>query len=98
MTDSVTVEHVDGVQVISINRPQARNAINRAVSEAVAAAWWRRRAACSDYPGGYRRPSRCRGALLPPTLANRAPDDRILRLAFQIKCTESGHDRLVRLR
>jgi enoyl-CoA hydratase len=38
MTDSVTVEYADDVQVISINRPQARNAINRAVSEAVAAA------------------------------------------------------------
>lgn len=38
MTDSVTVHQLDGVQVISINRPQARNAINRAVTEAVAAA------------------------------------------------------------
>jgi enoyl-CoA hydratase len=38
VTDSVIVDQVDGVQVISINRPQARNAINRAVSEAVAAA------------------------------------------------------------
>ena len=38
MTDSVTVHHIEGVQVISINRPQVRNAINRAVSEAVAAA------------------------------------------------------------
>ena len=38
MTDSVIVHQIDGVQVISINRPQARNAINRAVSEAVAAA------------------------------------------------------------
>jgi enoyl-CoA hydratase len=38
VTDSVTVHHVDAVQVISINRPEARNAINRAVSEAVAAA------------------------------------------------------------
>jgi enoyl-CoA hydratase/carnithine racemase len=38
VTDSVTVHQLDGVQVISINRPQARNAINRAVTEAVAAA------------------------------------------------------------
>ena len=38
MTDSVTVHQIEGVQVISINRPQVRNAINRAVSEAVAAA------------------------------------------------------------
>jgi len=38
VTDSVTVHHIEGVQVISINRPQVRNAINRAVSEAVAAA------------------------------------------------------------
>src|SRR5271165_1647948 len=38
VTDSVIVHQIDGVQVISINRPQARNAINRAVSEAVAAA------------------------------------------------------------
>jgi enoyl-CoA hydratase len=36
--DSVIVYQVDGVQVISINRPQARNAVNRAVTEAVAAA------------------------------------------------------------
>jgi len=38
VTDSVTVHQLDGVQVISINRPQARNAINRAVTAAVAAA------------------------------------------------------------
>jgi len=38
VTDSVTVHQIEGVQVISINRPQVRNAINRAVSEAVAAA------------------------------------------------------------
>ena len=38
MTDSVTVHQIEGVQVISINRPQVRNAINREVSEAVAAA------------------------------------------------------------
>ena len=38
MTDSVTVYQIEGVQVISINRPHVRNAINREVSEAVAAA------------------------------------------------------------
>ena len=38
MTDSVTVHQIDGVQVISINRPHSRNAINRAVTEAMAAA------------------------------------------------------------
>jgi enoyl-CoA hydratase len=38
VTDSVTVLQVDGVQVISINRPEARNAVNRAVTEGVAAA------------------------------------------------------------
>ncbi|MGW6359094.1 crotonase/enoyl-CoA hydratase family protein [Streptomyces sp. NPDC055092] len=38
MADEVLVEHADGVTVITINRPQARNAVNRAVSEGVAAA------------------------------------------------------------
>ncbi len=38
MTDEVLVERRDGVQVITINRPQARNALTRAVAEAVAAA------------------------------------------------------------
>jgi enoyl-CoA hydratase len=38
MTDEVTVEHGDGVMVISINRPQARNAINHAVSVGISAA------------------------------------------------------------
>lgn len=36
--DPVLVEHVDGVAVITINRPAARNAINRAVTLAIAAA------------------------------------------------------------
>ena len=38
MPDSVIVQQIDGVQVISINRPEARNAINAAVAGAVAAA------------------------------------------------------------
>jgi enoyl-CoA hydratase len=38
MSDSVLVEQVDRVLVISINRPEARNAVNRAVSVAIAAA------------------------------------------------------------
>ncbi|MGK5114237.1 crotonase/enoyl-CoA hydratase family protein [Geodermatophilus sp. CPCC 205506] len=38
MTDEVLVERRDGVQVVTINRPQARNALTRAVAEAVAAA------------------------------------------------------------
>jgi enoyl-CoA hydratase len=38
VTDEVLVEHIDGVAVITINRPHARNAVNRAVSEGVAAA------------------------------------------------------------
>jgi enoyl-CoA hydratase len=38
MSDSVIVEQVDRVLVISINRPQARNAINRDVTEGIAAA------------------------------------------------------------
>src|SRR3954453_19275106 len=38
MTDEVLVEQRDGVQVITINRPQAKNALNRAVAERVAAA------------------------------------------------------------
>ncbi|SHN16622.1 crotonase/enoyl-CoA hydratase family protein [Cryptosporangium aurantiacum] len=38
MSDEVQVEYADGVVVITINRPQARNAINHAVSAGVAAA------------------------------------------------------------
>ncbi len=38
MTESVLVERRDGVQVITLNRPEARNALDRAVAEAVAAA------------------------------------------------------------
>jgi enoyl-CoA hydratase len=38
MSDEVLVEERGGVQVITINRPQAKNAINRAVSAGMAAA------------------------------------------------------------
>ncbi|MEU9024427.1 crotonase/enoyl-CoA hydratase family protein [Actinomadura sp. NPDC048394] len=38
MSDEVLVEHADGVTVITINRPQARNAVNRSVSDGIAAA------------------------------------------------------------
>src|SRR5580765_7741684 len=38
MTDEVVVERRGYVQVITLNRPQAKNAINRVVSEGVAAA------------------------------------------------------------
>lgn len=38
MTDTVLVEELDRVLVISINRPEARNAINRDVTVAIAAA------------------------------------------------------------
>ena len=38
MADEVLVECADGVTVITINRPEVRNAVNRAVSEGVAAA------------------------------------------------------------
>ncbi|MYQ33900.1 crotonase/enoyl-CoA hydratase family protein [Streptomyces sp. SID4956] len=38
MSDEVLVEHAAGVTLITINRPQARNAVNRAVSEGVAEA------------------------------------------------------------
>lgn len=38
MKDEVLVEHIDGVAVITINRPDAKNAINRAVTDGVAAA------------------------------------------------------------
>ena len=38
MADEVLVEHADRVAVITINRPQARNAINHAVSAGMAAA------------------------------------------------------------
>lgn len=38
MPDSVLVERREGVQLITLNRPEARNALDRAVGEAVAAA------------------------------------------------------------
>ncbi|MFA1546052.1 crotonase/enoyl-CoA hydratase family protein [Actinomadura chokoriensis] len=38
MPDEVLVEHADGVAVVTINRPEARNAVNRAVSDGIAAA------------------------------------------------------------
>lgn len=38
MSDEVLVEHDEGVTVITLNRPQARNAVNRAVAERVAEA------------------------------------------------------------
>jgi enoyl-CoA hydratase len=38
MTDSVLVEHIDGVAIITINRPEAKNAVNLAVSAGVAEA------------------------------------------------------------
>lgn len=38
MADVVLVEQRDGVQLITINRPEARNAVNRAVSDGVSAA------------------------------------------------------------
>ena len=38
MSDVVLVEQRDGVQVITINRPEAKNALDKAVSEAVATA------------------------------------------------------------
>jgi enoyl-CoA hydratase len=38
VSDEVLVERRDGVQVITINRPQAKNALNQAVAEGIAAA------------------------------------------------------------
>jgi enoyl-CoA hydratase len=38
VTDAVLVERRDGVQIITINRPDARNALDKAVGEGVAAA------------------------------------------------------------
>ena len=38
MADEVLVEQRDGVQIITINRPEAKNALNLAVAEGVAAA------------------------------------------------------------
>ena len=38
MTDEVLVEHEDGLVIVTINRPEQRNAVNRAVSYAVCAA------------------------------------------------------------
>lgn len=35
MTDEVLVEHVDGIVIVTINRPDQRNAVNRAVSYGV---------------------------------------------------------------
>ena len=36
MTESVLVSVDDGVMVITINRPQVRNAVNKAISERIA--------------------------------------------------------------
>ncbi|HSA53631.1 MAG TPA: crotonase/enoyl-CoA hydratase family protein [Yinghuangia sp.] len=38
MPDEVLVEHADGVTLITLNRPSVRNAVNRAVSDGMAAA------------------------------------------------------------
>jgi len=38
MSEAVLVEHIDGVAVITINRPEAKNSVNRAVTEGVSAA------------------------------------------------------------
>lgn len=38
MSDEVLFEKHDGIAIIAINRPQAKNAVNRAVAEAVAVA------------------------------------------------------------
>jgi enoyl-CoA hydratase len=38
VADEVLVEQRDGVQIITINRPEAKNALNKAVAEAIAAA------------------------------------------------------------
>jgi enoyl-CoA hydratase len=35
MTDEVLVEHIDGIVVVTINRPEQKNAVNRAVSYGV---------------------------------------------------------------
>jgi enoyl-CoA hydratase len=38
VSDEVLTEYTDGIAVLTINRPEARNAVNRAVAEALAAA------------------------------------------------------------
>ncbi len=38
MSDEVLVEVEDGVMVVTINRPKAKNSVNRAVAEGIAAA------------------------------------------------------------
>lgn len=38
MTDAVLTEFADGVAVVTINRPESRNAVNKAVAEGIAAA------------------------------------------------------------
>ncbi|POX38008.1 enoyl-CoA hydratase [Streptomyces sp. Ru73] len=38
MSDVVRTEYADGIAVLTIDRPEARNAVNRAVSEGIAAA------------------------------------------------------------
>ena len=35
MSSEVLVEHIDGIVVVTINRPEQRNAVNRAVSYGV---------------------------------------------------------------
>jgi enoyl-CoA hydratase len=38
MTDAVLTEFADGVAIVTINRPEARNAVNKAVADGIAAA------------------------------------------------------------
>ena len=38
MSDEVLLEEADGILTVTINRPAAKNAINRAVAEGIAAA------------------------------------------------------------
>ena len=38
MSDLITVEVTDGIQIITINRPEAKNAINLETAQAMAAA------------------------------------------------------------
>ena len=35
MSNEVLVEHIDGMVIVTINRPEVRNAVNRAVSYGV---------------------------------------------------------------
>ena len=40
MSDEVVVDVADGIMTVTINRPEAKNAVNKAVAEGIAAAMY----------------------------------------------------------